>query len=124
MNIDEITIALEQIKKIQGLLGNQSANESHPDIGKKVIVRTYSAGVFYGTLLSKKGKEVIIKDAIRIYYWEGACSLSQLAVDGTKLPENCKFAVPVEKNTVEYIEIITCSELAQKSIEGTASWRK
>ena len=50
--------------------------------GKKyVIVRTYSAGVFAGYLDSRKGKEAVVLNARRIHYWDGAASLSQLAVD-------------------------------------------
>ena len=74
MKIDDLTLG--QIKQLQGLLGNNQSVDNHPDIGKKVIIRTYSAGVHYGTLVNKKGKEVILKDAIRIFYWDGACSLS------------------------------------------------
>jgi len=122
MELDQLTLG--QVKQLQGILGAQQGNDHHPDIGRKVIVRTYSAGVHYGTLISKKGKEVIVGEAIRIYYWDGACSLSQLAVDGTKSPDNCKFAVPVEQNTMEFVEIIPCSAKAQKSIEGTPSWKK
>lgn len=35
---------------------------------KFVIVRTYSAGVFAGDLVSQKGKEVALKNSIRIWY--------------------------------------------------------
>ena len=122
MNLDDLTLG--QIKQIQGLLGSNNQEEHHEDVGKKVIVRTYSAGVHYGTLKSKKKNEVVLTDSIRIYYWDGACSLSQLAMEGTKSPENCKFSVPVDRNTVEYIEIIPCSESAQISIEGVTPWKK
>ena len=45
-----------------------------------VIVRTHSAGVFAGNLLSRKGKEVVLTNARRLWYWIGAASLSELAV--------------------------------------------
>lgn len=38
---------------------------------KYVIVRTYSAGVFAGYLDSKNGKEVVLLDARRLWYWSG-----------------------------------------------------
>ena len=56
-----------------------------------VIVRTYSAGVFAGTLIKKEGNEVEMHNARRLWYWDGAASLSQLAEEGVKKPENCKF---------------------------------
>lgn len=38
-------------------------------IGKKVVVRTYSAGVHVGTLSEREGKEVMLVDARRIWRW-------------------------------------------------------
>src|ERR1700684_250885 len=51
-----------------------------------VIVRTYSAGVFAGELASRAGKEATIMNAIRLWHWEGAATLSQLAMEGVKNP--------------------------------------
>jgi hypothetical protein len=94
-------------------------------IGKYCIVRTYSAGVFAGILKSKDGKEVVMTDARRIWYWDGAASLSQLAMSGTSKPENCKFPEPVnEVYLTEAIEIIPCTEQAIKSIKGVTIWRQ
>lgn len=90
---------------------------------KYVIVRTYSAGVFAGTLESRNGKEVVLTDARRLWYWEGAASLSELAVRGVSKPENCKFPVTVSKITLtEAIEIIECSDTARASIEEVSEW--
>jgi hypothetical protein len=89
-----------------------------------VIVRTYSAGVFAGYLDKRVGKEATILNARRIWYWEGAASLSQLAIEGTNKPEKCKFAMPVDKlEVMEAIEVIEASEKARLSIEGVAQWK-
>ena len=94
-------------------------------IGKYVICRTYSAGVFAGILKSRNGKESILTDARRIWYWSGAASLSQLATDGTSDPDNCKFPCAVsEVLLTETIEIIPCTEKAEKSIRGVKIWKK
>jgi hypothetical protein len=92
-----------------------------------VIVRTFSAGVFAGYIKSKKDKKsgmsVVLKKARRIWYWDGAASLSQLAMEGTKKPENCKFPCEVEKvQLYNVIEIIQCTEKAKKSIQGVPVW--
>ena len=90
------------------------------------IVRTYSAGVFAG-MFNRKNKTKLgtIFDAIRIFYWDGACSLSQLANDGTKKPDDCKFAQPVsEVDLREIIEVIPCSEYARVNIVGVKVWEK
>lgn len=88
------------------------------------IVRTYSAGVFAGYIESRNGKEVTLRKVRRIWYWDGANSLSQLAKDGTCKPNECKFAVEVNKIEVtEAIEIIECTKKAQESIQGVQEWK-
>ena len=92
-------------------------------IGKYVIVRTYSAGVHAGTLASRDGKEVVLNNARRIWYWDGAASLSQLSVDGTSKLQNCKFPAEVEEILLtEVIEIIPCTDRARESIAGVPVW--
>ena len=93
--------------------------------GKYVIVRTYSAGVFAGTLVSRKGKEVALNGARRIWYWTGAASLSQLAVEGTSSPQTCKFPCVVPHvELTEAIEILDVTPAARKSIESVPVWEK
>jgi hypothetical protein len=88
-----------------------------------VIIRTYSAGVFAGYLKSREGKEVVLKNARRIWYWKGAASLSQLAREGTKNPMECKFPCAVEKVVLtEAIEVLYCTAMAKDSIEGVHIW--
>ena len=88
-----------------------------------VIVRTYSAGVFAGTLESRKGKEVVLTNARRLWSWAGAASLSQMAVTGTSKPDQCKFptAVPLVELT-EAIEILDVTPEARASIESVPVW--
>ena len=94
-------------------------------IGKTCIVRTYSAGVFLGTIKERNGKEVLLENARRIWYWDGAATLSQLANEGTKTPQNCKFPAPVaEVLLTEAIEIIPATEAAIASIAAVPEWRK
>ena len=90
-----------------------------------VIVRTYSAGVFAGTLVSKHGKEVVLANARRLWYWTGAASLSQLAVSGTTSPNTCKFPVEVPRVEVtEAIELLDVTPAARASIAAVAVWTK
>lgn len=97
---------------------------SNEFIGRHVIVRTYSAGVFAGTLKSMDGKQVIVTDARRLWYWDGAASLSQLAVEGVSKPKNCKFPVSVPSVLLtEVIEIIPTTDVARESINGVAVWK-
>lgn len=90
---------------------------------KYVIVRTYSAGVFAGYLESKKEQEVVLRDARRLWYWDGAASLSQLAMEGVKRPENCKFPCEVSRvELLEAIEILDVTEEARLCIAEVPVW--
>jgi hypothetical protein len=90
---------------------------------KDVIIRTRSAGVFAGELKSRKGTEAVLTNARRLWYWAGAASLSQLAVDGVSRPESCKFPVAVpEVILTEVIEVLPLSAKARKSIDSVKIW--
>jgi len=89
----------------------------------RFIVRTYSAGVFFGEIVKRDGKEVEMRNARRLWAWSGAASLSQLAMEGTKSPDKCKFPCPVAYVVLtESIEILSCTETACKSIDGVEIW--
>jgi hypothetical protein len=89
-----------------------------------VIVRTYSAGVHAGILKSRDGKEVVLTNSRRLWYWKGAASLSQLSVDGVSKPDECKFPAAVDEILLtEAIEIIPCTLKARKSIEKVKEWK-
>lgn len=91
---------------------------------KYSIVRTTSAGVFAGFIESKNGKSVILSQARRLWYWKGAASLSQLAIDGVKYPNECKFPAPVSNiELTEVIEILDVTSVAQKVIEAVPVWQ-
>jgi hypothetical protein len=93
--------------------------------GDYIICRTYSAGVFAGTLVSKKGQEVVLKNARRLWYWDGAASLSQLSQEGVTKPENCKFPCEVPSVIVtQAIELLPVSKQARQSIAKVAIWKR
>lgn len=98
-------------------------------IGEKVIIRSYGAGVFFGTLNEVEQCDdkytVELLNCRRLWQWAGACSITQLAVDGTKDPCNCKFTLTESSIVVTcVIEIHKCSETAIKSIENVREWKK
>ena len=94
------------------------------NIGNKVIIRGDRSGVEFGELVEQNGNEVTLKNARRLWYWAGAASLSQLAMDGTKRPQDCKFTVTVSSITIlDAVEIIPCTDKAIKSIEEVDEWK-
>ena len=89
------------------------------------IFRADRAVVFFGHIRERVGSEVTMTDVRRLWYWSGACSLSQLAEDGVKNPGECKFTVIVPEMTIlGVIEIIPANEAAVKSIEAVKPWKR
>ena len=89
------------------------------------IVRCYGAGVFYATIEKRKGQEAVLRNARRLWYWSGAASLSQLAMEGTKDPAKCKFPCAVDRIEVtQVLEILDTTEAARKSIESVPDWKR
>lgn len=95
-----------------------------PFIGKDVVVRTCSAGVFYGCLEQMEGTEAVVSNARRVWYWAGAASLSQLSVDGTSKPEECHFPTPVALvHLTEVIEVLPLTPKAKQSLDNVEIWK-
>lgn len=94
---------------------------------KFYIFRTYSAGVFFGNQKSLKGTEVVVTNCRRLWSWSGAASLSQLAIEGTKNPNGCKFTMTVTDDEGVYlpqlVERIPCTEEAVNSINSVKAWK-
>lgn len=93
------------------------------EVMKAVIVRTYSAGVFYGFLKERNGREVTLVDARRMWQWFGA-SLSELAQSGTPDKSKCKFPEAVDEVLLlEAIEILYLTDKAKKSLDEVPVWK-
>lgn len=96
---------------------------------KCCIIRSYGAGVFAGYVKEQKsdvnGVNVTLINSRRIWYWSGACSLSQIATEGSKNINDCKIAVVVpEQFVANVIEIIPMSKEAVKNIMGSKVWKQ
>ena len=126
MDINDLTLG--QLKEINALmndkLASSSAQKSADDglcgmIGLPVIIRTYSAGVWFGKLTQKSGNEVILSNARRMYRWWAAesISLSAVALHGI-IEDKSKIVEAVPSVWLEAIEIIPCSEKAAKQLSG------
>jgi len=120
VNINELTIG--EAKELAKLFGSASQSTNlgiNSLVGKKVIIRTFSAGVHYGELSEKDGKEVILKNARRLWYWKTTnkgISLSEVANNG--LAKDSKVCEPVDFIWLEAVEIIPCTKESIKNIEA------
>jgi len=114
-------LKLKDVMQLINLLqGNSQAKKEN---GRYVIVRTYSAGVFAGEIQSRNGKEVVLHNARRLWKWAGAASLSQLAMEGVKKPDECMFPCEVDRvELLETIEILDCTDAAKQSIKSVKKW--
>jgi hypothetical protein len=93
-----------------------------------VIIRTAEAGVHVGFMVEEHppvqgGYPVTILDSRRIWEWQGANSLSQLAHDGSQKPEGCRITLPVIKNKIIAIEIIYVTPEAKENLDSIPAWK-
>ena len=120
MELDINSLTIGQAKELANIFSSQGQTKTlNEAVGKKVIIRTYSAGVWFGLLDQKSGNEVILKDARRMWRWHAkeSISLSGVAIFGIK-EDKSRIAPAVSKVWLEAIEIISCSKTAIISIEG------
>ena len=116
-------IKVKDLLELVSPLSKKEQNSEKKEDNRYVIIRTYSAGVFAGEIESKNGREVILKNARRLWQWSGAATLSQLCMEGVKNPQECKFPGEVEKVILlEAIEILDCTECAKNSIKSVPIW--
>lgn len=122
--VDEIEINGEKFVKKSSV----KASETKIPVDKgTVIIRADRAGVFCGQIVKSdlgNGGVVVLKNARRFWYWSGAASLSQLAIDGTSKPAACKFPCAVPEITVAgVIEIIPCTPKAIETFNQVPVWK-
>lgn len=91
------------------------------------IIRTHSAGVWIGQIKTLNGSIAVITNARRLWYWSGAASLSQLAIEGTKRPNDCKFTMTITDEDGVYlpqvIEVLPCTKEAVDNINSVKIWK-
>lgn len=122
---DEITI--NGVKYIPANSVKSSSKAKSQKGLKYVICRTYSAGVFAGYLVKTWVEDGIrmakLQKSRRLWYWKGAASLSQLAMEGVKNPTECKFPCEIDDHEVsQVIEILDATEKAKESIDSVKVW--
>jgi len=125
MSTEIKTITINGVEYVE----KSKANEAQVPSTNVFMVRSYAAGVFYGEIESKKhevsGLVVNMKNARRVWYWSGAASLSQLAMEGTVKPNDCKFPAPVSYvELMNVVEILPITERALKILNGVKVWKQ
>lgn len=94
-------------------------------IGKEVIVRATQAGVFFGTLKEQDGDTVKLENARKLWYWQGAAAVEQIALEGVKHPDQCKFTVFVDELVIFGVnQVIPCSEKSANQLKEIDIWKR
>lgn len=124
MNIEDLTI--KQARELVAIFSSQTASAfDNGMIGKYVIARCRDAGVHAGYLKSHNGRECVLSQSRRLWYWKplnNASNLSGVAVHG--LHSSSKIGEPINVHLTENCEIIECSKEAAISISGMKSYEQ
>lgn len=91
---------------------------------KYFIVRANRAGVFFGHIKERSHDEVTMTNVRKLFYWDGACAVEELATNGTKKPNACKFTIDIPEMVIaDPIQVIPCTDEAVESISGVKEWK-
>lgn len=114
-------LIIGQARKLASLFNQESKQQDLAGfgVGKKCVIRTYSAGVHFGTVVSRDSQDIQLSKSRRIWSWEGAFTLSAVAQDGVK---TAKLSIVTPEILLQQcIEIIPCSSRAISNLESIAS---
>lgn len=123
MSKADVTPDSVTIKGVEYVPAGTLTRPTHEDY---VIVRSDRAGVFAGHLVEhdRTTQHVVLTDVRRLWKWIGA-SLSEVAEKGAIEPANCKYSVPLEKQTIgTVIEVIPTTQSAMESIKAVTAWTR
>lgn len=119
------TITIDDVKYIRADSVSNQISES-TDGMKYCVVRTYSAGVHIGYVKEfgeKNPQQATLINSRRLHYWNGACSLSQAAMDGVSNDSRIAMEIP-EIILTDVIEVIPCSQKAMEFFKSAKVWKK
>lgn len=91
----------------------EEKKQNHPMLGKRCVIRTYSAGVHIGDITYVNEMEVKLENALRLWKWQnGGLSLSAIANNGVK---KARLNYTGEVYLTNVIEMIPTTETAEKT---------
>ena len=83
-----------------------------------------SAGVFFGQIKKRSHDEITMVNVRKLFYWDGAYAVEELAINGTKKPDKCKFTIEIPEMVIaDPIQIIPCTDESVNSINGVIVWK-
>ena len=120
MNIDNLTYG--ELKQIANIFNKPESAIDNKMIGKYVVVRCRDAGVHSGILESHNGRECVLTESRRLWYWKAAkgAFLSAVATEGVSDESKIGREIP-RIHLTENCEIIECTKEAEESIRSKAA---
>ncbi len=119
MNMQTLELALKIASTLTSDMPQPKASAcSDPRVGQKVLIRTYAAGVHFGTLKARNGTEVTLSNARRIWSWNGANTLHEIATTGIDQSQSNVSQPVLEIDLTNVIEVIPLTEFASTNLEG------
>lgn len=117
---------IQQLQKVLALLSDIETPKAEPvastpieyPIGKYCIVRTYASGVWCAVLdaYDPATNHAVLTDARRLWSWEGAFTLSTVAMEGVK---DAKMPAALPRVVVARVEeLIQTSNKAEVQLRG------
>lgn len=121
MDINDLTI--RQVKELSAIFQCKNDKIVYPILGRRCLVRTYSAGVHIGDVVwinPNNSMECKLENALRLWKWEGGgLSLSAVATNGIKGGRINRTGEVMLTNAIEYIPTNATSEATyEKFIEN------
>lgn len=117
-NLNNLSVS-DLINIINALKGEPQQQQQSEYIGMVCIIRTYSAGVWYGQIVSKNGEIVVLNNARRLWRWKAKKSISLSAVAKYGIDQNeSKIAPAVNGVELTRIEILPVSVEAKRTLDG------
>lgn len=114
---------IEKLQQLAAIFGDSTETttaptsaKNHPMIGRRCLIRTYSAGVHIGDVVAINGMEIHLKNALRLWKWEGGgLSLSVVATNGIK---------GGRLNRTPEVYLTNCIEIIPTTTEAEATYGK
>lgn len=118
--MSKTSIMIDNIEYVRKDLVNQGPDELNGL--KYAIVLSRNQGVVAGYIKSIHGQTVEILRARQLWRWDSTFILQDMAENGVRYPENCKFSKELSQPMImtEACGILYCSKNGGESIRGIA----
>lgn len=118
------TMMIDDVKYVREDSINTNAKAESVDGLEYCLIRCYAAGVHIGFVKKHNGENVILLNSRRLFYWTGACSVTQVSIDGVDVKLSKIAMVLPEVRLTGVAEVIPMSRKAADIILGAPVWKK